>query len=63
LISAGGTVATTCNLKAANDNGTLVIDVTGNTGVPNLTTMPGSTGQGSPNDSYGFLRFVTKVKP
>ncbi|MEH2146380.1 hypothetical protein [Nostoc sp.] len=63
LISAGGSVPTNCYLKAANDNGTLVIDVTGNTGVPNLTTMPGSTGQGSPNDSYGNIRFVTKVKP
>ncbi|MEH1842151.1 MAG: hypothetical protein V7L20_26325 [Nostoc sp.] len=63
LISAGGTVPANCYLKAANDNGTLVIDITGNTGVPNLTTMPGSTGQGSPNDSYGFFRFVTKVKP
>ncbi|MEH2244093.1 beta strand repeat-containing protein [Nostoc sp.] len=63
LISAGGSVPANCYLKAANDNGTLVIDVTGNTGVPNLTTMPGSTGQGSPNDSYGFLRFITKVKP
>ncbi|MEI1373435.1 hypothetical protein PQG02_06200 [Nostoc sp. UHCC 0926] len=63
LISAGGTVPTNCYLKAANDNGTLVIDITGNTGVPNLTTIPGSTAQGSPNDSYGFFRFVTKVKP
>ncbi|BBD65712.1 hypothetical protein NIES4072_06110 [Nostoc commune NIES-4072] len=63
LISAGGSVPANCYLKATNDNGTLVIDVTGNTGVPNLTTMPGSTGQGSPNDSYGFLRFITKVKP
>ncbi|MEH1905627.1 MAG: hypothetical protein V7L04_30685 [Nostoc sp.] len=63
LISAGGSVPANCYLKAANDNGTLVIDVTGNTGVPNLTTMPGSTAQGSPNDSYGFFRFVTKVKP
>ncbi|MEI1373436.1 hypothetical protein PQG02_06205 [Nostoc sp. UHCC 0926] len=63
LISAGGTVPANCYLKATNDNGTLVIDVTGSTGVPNLTTMPGSTGQGSPNDSYGFFRFITKVKP
>ena len=63
LISAVQSVPANCYLKAANDNGTLVIDVTGNTGIPNLTTMPGSTGQGSPNDSYGFLRFVTKVKP
>ncbi|MGF2035055.1 MAG: hypothetical protein RMZ43_007040 [Nostoc sp. CmiVER01] len=63
LISAGGTVPTNCYLKATNDNGTLVIDVTGNTGVPTLTTMPGSTAQGSPNNSYGFLRFITKVKP
>ncbi|MEH2146381.1 beta strand repeat-containing protein [Nostoc sp.] len=63
LISTVQSVSANCYLKTANDNGTLVIDVTGNTGVPNLTTMPGSTGQGSPNDSYGFLRFVTKVKP
>ncbi len=63
LISADNTFLANCNLKTANDNGTLVIDVTGNTGVPTLTTMPGSTGQGSPNDSYGFFRFVTKVKP
>ena len=63
LISAVQSVPANCYLKAANDNGTLVIDVTGNTGVPNLATMPGSTGQGSPNDSYGFFRFVTKVKP
>ncbi|MEH1875561.1 beta strand repeat-containing protein [Nostoc sp.] len=63
LISAGASVPANCYLKAVNDNGTLVIDVTGSTGVPNLTTMPGSTGQGSPNDSYGFLRFITKVKP
>ncbi|MCC5668811.1 hypothetical protein LC653_34405 [Nostoc sp. CHAB 5784] len=63
LISAGSSVPANCYLKAANNNGTLVIDVTGNTGVPNLTTMPGSTGQASPNDSYGNIRFVTKVKP
>lgn len=65
LVSAGGTVPSNCYLKAANNNGTLVIDVTGNanTGVPNLTTMPGSTAQATPNDSYGFFRFITKVKP
>ncbi|MEH2325189.1 MAG: hypothetical protein V7K32_16840 [Nostoc sp.] len=63
LISGAGSVPANCYLKTANSNGTLVIDVTGNTGAPTLTTMPGSTGQGTPNDSYGFFRFVTKVKP
>ena len=63
LISGAASVPANCYLKAANSNGTLVLDVTGNTGVPTLTTMPGSTAQGSPNDSYGFFRFVTKVKP
>lgn len=65
FISASGTVPTNCNLKATNDNGTLVIDVTGsaNTGVPTLTALPGSTAQATPNDSYGYFRFITKVKP
>ena len=63
LISAGGAVPANCYLKAVNDNGTLMLDVTGTTGVPALTTMPGSTAPGTPNNSYGFFRFVTKVKP
>jgi uncharacterized repeat protein (TIGR01451 family) len=57
-----------CNLSAlpiaTKDNGTLAIDITG-TGSsiqPNLTAIPGATGQGTPN-SYGFFRFKTKVNP
>jgi uncharacterized repeat protein (TIGR01451 family) len=65
FISAGGAVPSNCYLKGANDNGTLVLDVTGNSGtsIPNLTAMPGSSGPGTPNDSYGFFRFITRVKP
>jgi uncharacterized repeat protein (TIGR01451 family) len=65
FISGGGTVPSSCFLKGANANGTLVMDVTGasGTGLPDLTTMPKSTGVGQPNDTYGFLRFTTQVKP
>ncbi len=63
LIAAGGTVPANCNLKGVNTNGTVQIDITGNTGSPSLTTMPGSTGKGTPNNSYGLFRFTTKVQP
>ncbi|MDJ0695624.1 isopeptide-forming domain-containing fimbrial protein [Mastigocoleus sp. MO_188.B34] len=63
FIAAGGSIPANCFLKGANDDGTLVIDITGTTGSPNLSTMPGSTGSGTPNDSYGFFRFTTKVDP
>lgn len=63
LIAAGSAVPATCNLKAANTNGTLMIDVTGagGTGNPALTALPNSTGQGTPNDAYGRFRFRTTV--
>jgi uncharacterized repeat protein (TIGR01451 family) len=57
-----------CNLpalpNATKDNGTLAIDITGSgsTVQPNLTAIPGATGQGTLN-SYGFFRFKTKVNP
>ncbi len=65
LISAGASVPNSCYLKQANDNGVLLVDITGNagTGEPNLTSLPASTGEGTPNNSYGFFRFVVKVKP
>ena len=54
-----------CNLQGPNDDGTLVVDVTGATGTgdPALTTLPGSTGPGAPNDAYGLFRFKTRVTP
>lgn len=65
LISTTGTVPTNCNLKGANDNGTLLIDITGTgqTNQSDLTSIPGSTGKGTPDNSYGFFRFTTTVKP
>ena len=63
LINPGGAVPANCNLQGGNTNGTLQIDITGNTGSPSLTTMPGSTGKGTPNNSYGLFRFTTKVQP
>jgi hypothetical protein len=65
FIAAGGAVPTNCNITAANTDGTLVVDITGAaaTGNPALVTMPGATAAGSPNDSYGFFRFITQVNP
>ena len=59
------TVPASCNLKGTNTDGTLLLDLTGaaSTGNPAITAVPGSTGQGAPNDSYGLLRFKTTVKP
>ncbi|MEM1252861.1 MAG: hypothetical protein AAGI69_10535 [Cyanobacteria bacterium P01_H01_bin.21] len=53
-----------CNLPAGanNNDNVLVLDITGTTGVPaGLTTLPGSIGQGTPNNAYGFFRFTTQV--
>lgn len=61
FIPANSAVPANCNLKQANDNGTLMIDITGSTGAPTLPNLPRSTGAGAPNNSYGFFRFVTKV--
>ncbi len=65
LIAATAPVDATCNLQEPNDNGTLIIDLTGasGTGEPTLTQFPGSTGPGTPNDAYGFFRFKTRVTP
>ncbi|MBV6626026.1 MAG: DUF11 domain-containing protein [Rivularia sp. (in: Bacteria)] len=63
LITPGGVVPGNCNIQGANSNGTVQIDITGNTGSPSLSTMPGSTGKGTPNNSYGLFRFRTKVQP
>jgi uncharacterized repeat protein (TIGR01451 family) len=62
FIAANDPVPSGCNLQGSNDYGTMAINVTGASGVPTLATLPGSTGSGIPNESYGFLRFTTKVK-
>jgi uncharacterized repeat protein (TIGR01451 family) len=54
-----------CNLQAANTNSFVVaVGVTGaaNTGIPDLTAIPGSTAAGTPNNSYGLVRFKTIVQ-
>lgn len=65
LVTAGNTLLASCNLPsgATNTNGTVVLDVTGvaGTGNPDLVKIPGTTAPGTPNDSYGFIRFTTKV--
>jgi hypothetical protein len=52
-IPALGTVPSDCNLPGTNTNGTTVLDLTGPTGSPTLTTLP--------YNSYGVWRFTTKV--
>jgi uncharacterized repeat protein (TIGR01451 family) len=65
FIAAPSAAPTTCNLiSPGNDDGVVLVDVTGNTGTgwPTLTALPGTTGAGAPNDSFGYIRFVTRVK-
>jgi uncharacterized repeat protein (TIGR01451 family) len=52
---------TGCNLQGPNDDGTIAINVTGTSGNPILNTLSGSAGSATPN-SYGLIRFTTKVK-
>lgn len=65
FISASSPVPATCNLQGVNDNGTLIVDVTGpvGSGSPNLTQLEATTGAGAPNESYGLFRFRTRVSP
>jgi uncharacterized repeat protein (TIGR01451 family) len=54
-----------CNFQGSNTNNSVVaVGVTGaaNTGIPNLTAIPGSTAAGTPNNSYGLVRFKTIVQ-
>jgi uncharacterized repeat protein (TIGR01451 family) len=63
-----GSAPSSCHLDmttgGALDTGTLVIDIngTGNVNQPNWSPLSGSTGAGTAN-SYGFIRFTTKVNP
>ncbi len=49
---------------SVNDNGVVVVDITGDpgTGVPNSIDIPGAITPGNPTNSYGLIRFTTKVK-
>jgi uncharacterized repeat protein (TIGR01451 family) len=60
--SSGDPAITNCNFTSTPtiDNGAIVVDVTGATGSPTWTTLPGSTGAGT-TDTYGLIRFTTKV--
>ncbi|EKV03553.1 conserved repeat protein [Leptolyngbya sp. PCC 7375] len=55
----------TCNLSSFTTTATdevVVVDITGTTGDPaGLATFPNTTGQGTPNNAYGYFRFTTKV--
>ncbi|MEM7064143.1 MAG: hypothetical protein AAF572_13395 [Cyanobacteria bacterium P01_B01_bin.77] len=53
-----------CNLPAGvtAGNSVLVLDITGTAGDPTgFATLPGTTGQGTPTNAYGFFRFTTQV--
>ena len=65
LIPSAQSVPANCYLKGANDNGTLLFDITGtgNTNQSDLTSVPGSTGKGTPDNSYGLIRFTTTLEP
>ncbi|MCC5640189.1 lamin tail domain-containing protein [Nostoc sp. CHAB 5844] len=43
----------------SNTNGAVVVNITKASVLPNL---PGATGQGTPANSYGFIRFRVKIK-
>ena len=62
---AAGTIPIKCGLPATTTNGGVSIEITGtgSTPQPTLLSIPGATGAGLPNTSYGFFRFKTKVKP
>lgn len=64
LYSPGAAVPTTCNLTGTNTDGTVVLDLTGTagTGNPAITNMPFATGQGLPNNSYGYFRYRAIIK-
>jgi uncharacterized repeat protein (TIGR01451 family) len=55
------TVPTNCN-TSSNPNGTVVVDVTRNSGSPTFPSLPNATAAGTPTDSYGYIRFRTKAK-
>jgi uncharacterized repeat protein (TIGR01451 family) len=68
LFALSSAAPTTCNLKpvptGTADNGTLMIDITGtgNLNQPDWAFLSGSNAPRTAN-SYGFIRFTTKVNP
>jgi uncharacterized repeat protein (TIGR01451 family) len=56
---------TKCNFPSAittQPSGTVLLDLTGTTGTPNLSVIPGGTGSPIANNAYGFFKFKAKVK-
>jgi uncharacterized repeat protein (TIGR01451 family) len=56
---------TKCNFPSGittNPSGTVLLDLTGTTGTPNLSVIPGGTGSPIANNAYGFFKFKVKVK-
>jgi hypothetical protein len=47
------------------NNGTVVIDITGtgNSNQDDITAIPGATSKAAPSNSYGYLRFKTRINP
>jgi hypothetical protein len=63
-IAGSSAVSANCNIPTNSvTNGVVIVDLAGSTGSPSLTSLPYATGAGSPNNSYGFIRFTTKVGP
>ncbi len=65
FIANSSNVPANCNLASVNTSkGVITIDLTGdvNTGTPNLTEIPASTGTAQPSTSYGYLRYRTRVE-
>jgi uncharacterized repeat protein (TIGR01451 family) len=68
LFPSSSSAPSTCNVQpvapGVADRGTLMVDVTGmgNLNQPDWNFLSGSNGPGTAN-SYGFIRFTTKVNP
>lgn len=66
FVLGGNPLPAKCGLSvnAINNDGLVVVDVTGNpgTGNPDLIDIPGAITPGNPTSSYGSIRFTTKVR-
>jgi parallel beta-helix repeat protein len=59
MLAANEPLPGSCNFSISNINGTAIVDITG-TSAPNLPTLLNAKVAGTAN-SYGFIRFTTKV--
>lgn len=59
MVAANESLPGSCNFSIPNVNGTAIVDITG-TSAPSLPTLPNAKVAGTAN-SYGFIRFTTKV--